>query len=82
VEAFAILIKERVLAVLDMGALDLLGGAVALGHLHAVGNAAHVELGDGRALAGMDVLGGQDHVELAVLVDDVAFTEGTGNYLH
>jgi hypothetical protein len=30
----------------------------------------------------MDVLGGQDHVELAVLVDDVAFTEGTGNYLH
>ena len=55
----------------DDGALDLLGGAVALRHLHAVGDAAHVELGDGRALAGVDVLGGENHIEPAVHIDDL-----------
>jgi hypothetical protein len=55
--------------------LDLLGRPVALRNLHAVGDAAHVQLGHRRALAGVDVLGEQDHVELAVLFDDVALTE-------
>ena len=75
VEALAVLVEEGVLAILHEGALDLLGGAVALGDLHAVGDAAHVELGDGRALAGVDVLGGENDIELAVHVDDVAFAE-------
>ena len=70
------------LAVLDEGALDLLGGPVALGDLHPVGDPAHVELGHRRALAGMDVLGRQDDVELAVDVDDVALAERAGDDLH
>ena len=75
VEALAVLVEEGVLAVLHEGALDLLGGAVALGDLHAVGDAAHVELGHRRALAGMDVLRRQDDIELAVEIDDVALAE-------
>ena len=70
------------LAILDEGALDLLGGAVALGDLHPVGDAAHVELGDRGALAGVDVLGGENDIELAVEVDDVAFAERRGDDLH
>ena len=70
------------LALLDIGALDLFGGAPALRDLHAVGDAAHVELGHRRALAGMDVLGGEDDVELAVLVDDLALAQRTGDDLH
>ena len=57
VVALAVLVEEAVLPVLDEGALDLLGGAVALGDLHAVGDAAHVDLGHRRALAGMNVFG-------------------------
>ena len=70
------------LALLDMGALHLLGRAVALRHLHAVRDAAHVELRHRRALAGMDVLGEKDHIELAVLVDDIAFAKRAGDDLH
>ncbi len=82
VVALAVLVEEVVVAVLDEGALDLLGRAVALGDLHAVGDAAHVELGHRRALAGVDVLGAQDDVELAVLFDDVALAERAGDDLH
>ncbi len=72
-KAFAVAVEEGVLALLDIGALDLLGGAVALRDLHPVGDAAHVELRHRRALAGVDVFGKEDHIELAVLIDDVAF---------
>ena len=75
-EALAVLVEEGVLAVFDESALDLLGGPVALGHLHAIGDAAHVELRDGRTLAGVDVLRRQDDVEPAVHVDDIALAEG------
>ena len=70
------------LAVLDIGRLDLLGRAVALRHLHAVRNAAHVELRHRRAFSRMDVLGEKDDIELAVLVDDIAFAKRTGDDLH
>jgi hypothetical protein len=75
VGALAVLVEEGVLPVLHEGALDLLGGAVALRHLHAVRDAAHVELGHRGALAGVDVLGRQDDVEPAVDIDDVALAE-------
>ena len=81
-EAFAVLVHELVLAVLDEGALDLIGGLEAQRHLHAVGNAAHVHLGHRRAFAGVDVLGGDDDPELAVDFDDIAFTQRTGDDFH
>ncbi|MNV80013.1 hypothetical protein D3C71_1735900 [compost metagenome] len=74
-EAFGIFIEEGVLAVFDEGALDLFGRAVALGDLHAVGNAAHVDLGDRRALARVEVLGGKNDIELAVNVENVALAD-------
>ena len=43
-----------------MGLLDGVGRLVAHLHLHAIGDATHDEMGDRRALAGMDVLGGHD----------------------
>ena len=81
-EAFAVVVEELMLAVLDMGALDLLGGLVALRGLHAVADAAHVDLGGRRALAGMEALGGQDDVELAVDIKNIALADGAGDNLH
>ncbi len=81
-EAVAVLVDELVLAVLDEGALDLLGGLEAQRDLHAVGDPAHVDLGHRRALAGMDVLGRDDDLELAVDLDDVAFSERAGDDFH
>ena len=72
-EAFAVAIEEGVLALLHIGTLHLLGGAVALRNLHPVADAAHVELRHRRALAWVDVFGKEDHIKLAVLIDDVAF---------
>ena len=63
----------------DMGALDLFGGLVALRDLGAVGNPPHVDLGGGRPLAGMEVLGGEHDVELAVDLDDVALADLAGD---
>ena len=57
--ALAVVVDELVLAVLDEGALDLVGGAKPLRHLHPVADAAHVHLGHRRAFAGVDVLGGE-----------------------
>jgi hypothetical protein len=78
----AVLVKEVVVAVVDEGALHLLGGAVALGHLHPVGDAAHVQLGHRRALAGVNVFDAQDDVELAVDINGVPFPERAGRNLH
>jgi hypothetical protein len=74
-EAVAVLVHVLMLAVLDEGALDLIGGLEAQRDLHAVGDPAHVHLGDRRALAGMDVLDGHDDPELAVDLDDIAFSQ-------
>ena len=54
VEALGIPVKVGVFLVFDLGALDLLGGPLALRDLHPVGNPAHIDLGDGRPLAGMN----------------------------
>src|SRR3954470_2665190 len=81
-EAFAVLVEELMLAVLDMGALDLLGGLVGLLGFHAVADPAHVDLGGRRALAGMEALCIHDDIELAVDIQDVALAERTGDNLH
>jgi hypothetical protein len=82
VEPFAVLVEEGVVAVVDDGALDRLGGAVALGDLHPVGDAPHVQLGDRGALAGMDVLGAEHDVELALKIDDGPLAERAGDDFH
>ena len=46
---------------------------------HAVRHAAHGDVGHRVALAGVDVLGKQHHVQLAVLLDDVALAERRGD---
>ena len=81
-EAVAVLIKELVFAVFHMGAFDLLGRLVALCHLYAVADPTHVDLGGGRALAGVEALGIENDVELAVEIDDIAFAERAGDDFH
>ena len=78
----AVLVEVGVLAVLDEGALDLLGGLVALRRLHPVGDAAHVDLGRRRALAREEAFGREDGVELAVDLEDVALADGAGDDSH
>ena len=80
-EAFAVFVEEGVFAVFNEGALDLFGGAPALGNLHAIGNAAHVHLGNGRALAGVEVLRGENSVKLAIDFENVALADRRGDYL-
>ena len=75
----AVLIEIVEGAFVDERLFQRVGGLVALVDLHAVGDAAHLELGHRRALAGMDVLGGQHDVELAVLLDDVALADIAGD---
>src|SRR5262245_17500212 len=70
------------LAILHIGPLDLLGGLVTLGDLNAVAEAAHVDLGRRGSLAGMEALGVQNDVELAVDLDDIALTERAGDDSH
>ena len=60
---------------IEVGALDLIGRAVALGHLHAIGDAAHFEMGDGRAFAGVDVFRVHDDGKLSVEIEHIAFTD-------
>ena len=74
-EAVAVLVEVGIFHVLDMGALDLVGGLVAHLGLHAVGNPAHIDLGGGGALAGMKIFRVEDDIELAVEIDDIAFAE-------
>ena len=82
VEAVAVLVEVGIFHVLDMGALDLVGGLVAHLGLHAVGNPAHIDLRGGGALAGMKIFRVKDDIELAVEIDDIAFAERTGDDLH
>ncbi len=83
VEAVTVLKQVIVVVVLDKGALDLFGGLVTIGGLHAVGNAAHVDLCRRRALAGVEAFGGQHDIELAVLsLENIAFADGAGDDFH
>src|SRR5271157_5345421 len=81
-EAVGVLVHVLVLAVLDEGPLDLVGGLVAQPNLHAVGNPADVHLGHRRALAGMNILHRDDDAELAVNLNDIAFSERAGDDFH
>src|SRR5256885_13761578 len=81
-EAVRILEDVLVLAILDKGALDLLGGLVALRDLYAIADPAHVDLGGRGALARMEAFGGQNHVELAVHFHDIALAERAGDDFH
>ena len=81
VVALAVIVEELVLALVDVGLLDHFDGAPAADHLHAVRHAAHVDVGHRVALAGVDVLGGENDVQVAVLLDDVAFAQRRGDDL-
>src|SRR6185437_12833102 len=81
----AVLIEEVLRALLDERLLQGVGGLVALVDLHAVRDAPHFELRHRRALAGMDVLRGQNDIKLAVLLHDMPFADiacNDGNQSH
>ena len=82
VEAVAILIEILKLKLFNVGALDLIGGLVALHRLHAVRDAAHIDLGRRRALAGVEAFRRQYEIELALDIEDVAFADRTGDDFH
>jgi hypothetical protein len=79
-KAIGIFVKIVEVVILDRGFLDLIGGLVAFGNLYAVADSAHLDLANGRPLAGMDVLSGQNHIKLSILLDDVALANRTGDY--
>ena len=78
----AVLIEELKFAFLHVGTFHLVRRLVALRGLHAIAKPSHIDLGDRCSLAGMDVFCGQDHVELAVEIDDVSLAERTGDDFH
>ena len=78
-KAVGIFIEIIEVVILDGRLLNLVGGLVALGNFHAVADSTHFDLADRCSLAGMDVLGGENHVKLAVLLDDVALANRTGD---
>ena len=81
--AVAIGIEIAEFIVFDESALDLFGRLVAHAGLHAIRQAAHVDLGRGRALAGVEALSGEDDIEIAVFVlNDVALADRTGDDSH
>ena len=81
VEAFAVLIEELVVHVFNERALNLFGRTPAFRHLHAIDDAAHVDLGDRRTLARVEVFSRQHDIELAVHIDDIALAHGRGDNL-
>ena len=78
-EAVGIFIQVIEIVILDGGLLDLVGGLVAFRNLHAIADPAHFDLADRSSLAGMDIFGGEDDVKPAVLLDDVALANRTGD---
>jgi hypothetical protein len=65
-----------------MGTLHPVGGLPPLAHLHPVRDAAHVDLRDGRALAGVEVFRLQDDVKRVVDLHDVALAQLRCDDLH
>ena len=80
--AVAVLVEVGVFAVLNVGALHLFGGLVALDGLHAVGEPAHLDLRRRRALAREKALGGKHAVELPVVFEDIALAHRACDDLH
>ena len=81
-KAVAVLVKVLILAIFDIGALDLLGRLEALRHLYPIADAAHVDLRRRGTLAGVKAFGIEDGIELAVDFDDIAFAERAGDDFH
>src|ERR1700736_1525502 len=81
-EPVAVFVEILVLALLHVSAFHLVGGLEPERGLHAVVQAAHVDLSDRCALAGMDIFCAQDRVKLIVDFDDIAFTQRTGDDFH
>jgi hypothetical protein len=79
VKAVGVLVEVVEILVLDGRLLHLVRGLVAFGDFHPVADSAHFDLADRGSLAGMDVLRSQNHVKLAVLLDDVALANRTGD---
>jgi hypothetical protein len=79
VKAVGIFVEIVEVVVLDGRLLHLVRGLVALGNLYPVADSAHFDLADRCSLAGVDVLGGQNHIKLAVLLNDVALANRTGD---
>ena len=70
-------------AFVDEGALDLFCGTITLGYLHAVADAAEVQLRGWCALARKGAVGSEDDIELAIDIDDVALAQSAGqNFRH
>src|SRR5947209_9272740 len=78
-EAVGIFVEVIEIVVLDGRLLDLVGGLVAFRDLYPVADPAHFDLADRGSLARMDVLRGANDVKLAVLLDDVALANRTGD---
>src|SRR5260370_1064382 len=79
VEVVGVFIEIVEVVIVNGRLRDLVGGLVALGNFYAVANSAHFDLADRCSLAGVDVLGGENHVKLAVLLDDLALANRTGD---
>ncbi|MPL82874.1 hypothetical protein SDC9_28823 [bioreactor metagenome] len=77
--AFAVLVEEVILGLVDMRLLDAVDGAPALRHLHPVRDAAHFDLGHRVALARVNVFGGEHDVENTVHIEDVALADRGGD---
>ncbi len=76
VEAFAVFVEELEVQVFDESALNLFRRAPALRNLDAIDDAAHVDLRHRRALAGVEILRGENDIELAVHVENIALADG------
>ena len=81
VVALGVIVEILVFALVDVGLLDHFDGAPAADDLHAIGHAAHVDVGHRVALAGVDVFRREHDVQVAVLLDDVAFAQRRGDDL-
>ena len=82
VKAFAVFIEKIVIPFVNAGLFDHLGRAPAFRHFHTVRNPAHVDGCCGRALAGVEVGGGQNDVKPAVHLDDIAFAQAGSDDFH
>ncbi len=80
--ALTIGIEEIILALIHMRALHLLGRAPAFGCLHPVRDAAHIHLRHRSALAGVEILCGQNDIKLVIHLDDIAFAKGRSDDFH
>src|SRR6516165_290924 len=78
-KAVSILIKVGEIAFFNRRFFDLIGSLVALRDLYPVTDSTHFDLADRRSLAGVDVFGADNDIELAILLDDVALANRTGD---